>query len=86
VNKIQGNRNPFIDYPDLVEYIWGKKKGTPVDFRTLEQSYGDQYDDSPTALEQTGETTNPVRKEIRDGRLIIWRNNAGYTPMGQKIQ
>lgn len=23
VNKIQGNRNPFIDFPNLMEYIWG---------------------------------------------------------------
>ena len=25
----QGNRNPFIDLPDLAEYIWGSKLGQP---------------------------------------------------------
>lgn len=27
VFKIQNNRNPFIDDPELAEYIWGNKKG-----------------------------------------------------------
>ena len=26
VKKLQGNRNPFIDYPGLEQYIWGKYK------------------------------------------------------------
>lgn len=29
VYKIQNNRNPFIDYPQLAEYIWGSKQGQP---------------------------------------------------------
>ena len=27
VYAIQNNRNPFIDFPELAEYIWGNKKG-----------------------------------------------------------
>ncbi|MDR2840773.1 MAG: endonuclease [Paludibacter sp.] len=28
VYKIQHNRNPFVDFPVLAQYIWGDKKGT----------------------------------------------------------
>lgn len=29
VSEAQSNRNPFIDHPELAEYIWGDKVGTP---------------------------------------------------------
>ncbi len=83
VNKIQGNRNPFIDYPELVEYIWGNKQGLPVDFYSLTQSYGDAYDETYTDCSQSEAPVQSARLIIRDGQIYISANGRIFSILGQ---
>lgn len=43
VYGIQKNRNPYIDYPYLVEYVWGKEKGKQVDFSKIISAYDENF-------------------------------------------
>lgn len=39
IQETQGNRNPFIDYPCLAEYLWGEKAGETVTVSNLVGSF-----------------------------------------------
>lgn len=64
VYKIQNNRNPFIDDPELAEYIWGNKKG---------QSYTLPGNDTPTT---SGTLFSPVNGSTLDFGQIAVGNSA----------
>lgn len=81
VNKIQGNRNPFIDYPELVDYIWGDKSGTAVELNSLKCSY-----EIETAVTITDAPIVMSIKRLENGEIVIIRNQDKFNLMGTRIQ
>lgn len=66
VEQYQGNRNPFIDFPNLAEYIWGVRSG--------EVFYlADQENSDPTPpITGDPEITAPVNGEALDfGQISV---------------
>lgn len=46
IYEVQHSRNPFVDSPELAEYVWGSKKGSPYSF-TGDYVPGDDPDPTP---------------------------------------
>ena len=93
VNNFQHNRNPFIDYPYLAEYIWGEKAGQPVQLQNLISSLDPRFTpgvsngwiEIPEGCE-TVQAAPVARKLLRDGQLLILIGDTEYTLTGQRLQ
>lgn len=48
IYKLQGNRNPYIDYPDLAEYVWGNKAGNAVQLSGITEAQPIDRPEAPT--------------------------------------
>ena len=62
VYQIQGNRNPFIDIPDLAEYIWGTK--VDVAF-TMD---GSVIPDPPTPIPTPGDSILILEQDFKNSQ------------------
>ena len=82
-DKKQGNRNPFIDFPDLVEYIWGDKQEQMVALSALETPYSTTYDEAIEIIRGQGTSAHKI---LINGHLFIQLDEQIYTVTGQRIQ
>lgn len=88
---IQGNRNPFVDYPGLEEYVWGSKKDQAFSYDNYDGTIPDDPDpddpdpdpDDPDPTPGTGDfvkvTTNG---QVQAGNEYIVVNEANNKAMG----
>ena len=93
VSNFQHNRNPFIDYPYLAEYIWGEKAGQAVDMSHLISSTDPRFVlgksngwiDEPSDIENT-DSQRKSRKIITDGNIYILVGDKLYNALGQRVK
>ncbi len=94
VSDFQHNRNPYIDYPYLAEYIWGKMAGKAVDMSHLVSSTdprfipgeSDGWSDEPITAIDAVIVTPKATKIFRNGQVLILRDGHMYNIMGQEIK
>lgn len=92
--KCQKNRNPFIDYPSLAEYIWGNRKGSAFTLSGTEAVAVNRPAD-PVAEDVRITDVNTyagsywgerdLRFNVSDGELWISLDGASYQRYGDRI-
>lgn len=85
VSKYQKNRNPFIDHPELAEFIWGDKNsqgwvpGGIVDPVITSPVDGKTFDLGVTAIGKTLSTTINVKAQGLNENLSVSISGTGFS-------
>lgn len=82
--QIQQNRNPFIDYPGLEQYIWGTKTAEPFSYDHYVAGIGsivDDVDEAATAVY----TLSGLRVDVRPLPKGIYVKRAQHAKKARKI-
>lgn len=85
VSKHQKNRNPFIDHPELAEYIWGNKKGlawyanASSDPQIISPADGTLIDLGMTSTGVTRSTTVTVKGTALTSAVTVTAQGAGFS-------
>lgn len=85
VYGIQHNRNPFVDHPELAEYIWGNKKEQAwytaggTDPIILSPNDGDVIEMGMTKFNEPLEHTLQIRARNLEENLTITLTGQGYS-------
>lgn len=81
--RVQNNRNPFIDYPDLANYIWGDKSTTGFDLGAAQlhvidvpEMESDTIFASSLKSDEAGFTVNNV--VLPSNINGVWKNDPDY--------
>ncbi len=91
IQQTQGNRNPFIDYPCLAEYLWGNQSGKVVSLNDLTGSFEDGFIvgdcdgcSSNSAVEEIFEESEPLIYAC-DGRIYAKEDICIYNLVGMDV-
>lgn len=88
IQKEQGNRNPFIDLPDLADYIWGSKKNEAYHLEgshTPDPTPGPGDDPEPDDPNTDIDPVNPPANTDVEGKYILVKNMDDIQDGGQYI-
>ncbi len=80
VSEIQGNRNPYVDFPNLMEYVWGDSINIPLNLETTLKA-GATTDGDPIPTTEVIYSKNFVGNNggcTASGTYAIWKVDEKY--------